>query len=309
VARCWPTSNRGRRLPLRPAVRTAIVLAGLACATNPSSVRVPKPANQIEKEKAVGCLDTLRATDSLETVVRLVLTPQKLDEKLPPEFEGLFAEAFRRFFKPPRRLPLSVVMGWEPCDSLGVRCAGGVMSLGTVAYFAVRGDGTLSDPVIVDETLTPDLAETVRVALKAMVQNHDVPWPGNIDSIAVVATLAPESDSDTAATPRDIFRAKVPRYSIPFAYAAMPAAGVDASYPFRATLAGVGDSVTVAFTVQANGVIAPESIDLVAATYGEFVSSVADALEKTRYHPARLGDCAVATRIKQRFVFRFPGGS
>jgi hypothetical protein len=69
----------------------------------------------------------------------------------------------------------------------------------------------------------------------------------------------------------------------------------------------VGDSVTVAFTVQADGSIAPESIDLVAARYGEFVSSVVEALEKTRYHPARLGDCAVATRMKQRFMFRFPG--
>lgn len=183
------------------------------------------------------------------------------------------------------------------------------MSLGTIAYFTARGNGTLSDPVIVDETLTPDLAESMRTALKAMARDQDVPWLGNIDSIPLVATLAPEAGSDTAATPRDIFKARVPRYSAPFASAAMPATGVNASYPFRANLAGVGDSVTVDFTVQSDGVIAPESIDLVSATYREFVSSVVEALEKTRYHPARLGDCPVATRMKQRFVFQFPGGS
>lgn len=242
-------------------------------------------------------------------IVRLSLAPQKVDAKLPPDFEELFAEGFRRYFKAPPRLPLSVVMGWEPCDSLGTRCAGGVMSLGTVAYFTARGNGTLSDLLIVDESLAPALAESMRTALTLMARSHDVPWLVSIDSIPLVATLAPDDEPDTTATPRDIFKAKVPRYSVPFAYAAMPATGIDASYPFRASLAGVGDSVTVAFTVRADGVTAPESIDLVAATYGEFVSSVVDALEKTRYHPARLGDCPVATRIKQRFVFRFPGSS
>jgi hypothetical protein len=36
------------------------------------------------------------------------------------------------------------------------------------------------------------------------------------------------------------------------------------------------------------------------------VSSVLDALGQTKYHPAHLGDCAVATRMKQRFLFKLP---
>ena len=52
--------------------------------------------------------------------------------------------------------------------------------------------------------------------------------------------------------------------------------------------------------------IAPESLELVRATYRDFVSSVLDALGKTRYHPAYLGDCPVATRMKQRFLFKVP---
>jgi hypothetical protein len=36
------------------------------------------------------------------------------------------------------------------------------------------------------------------------------------------------------------------------------------------------------------------------------VTSVLDALGRTQYHPAYLGDCAVATRMKQRFLFKVP---
>jgi len=44
----------------------------------------------------------------------------------------------------------------------------------------------------------------------------------------------------------------------------------------------------------------------VSANYRDFVASVLDALGRTRYHPAHLGDCAVATRMKQRFLFKVP---
>ncbi|HEV2018644.1 MAG TPA: TonB family protein [Gemmatimonadaceae bacterium] len=105
---------------------------------------------------------------------------------------------------------------------------------------------------------------------------------------------------------RYVFRAQVPRYDVPFSYAAMPLAGVNARYPASARLVGAEDSVTLAFTVDSDGMIAPESIELVSASYRDFVMSVVDALGNTRYHPAHLGDCAVATRMKQRFVFKAP---
>jgi Gram-negative bacterial TonB protein C-terminal len=61
--------------------------------------------------------------------------------------------------------------------------------------------------------------------------------------------------------------------------------------------------VTVEFTVLPDGTVAPESIAIVEASYRDFVTTVLNALLKTRYHAAHLGDCAVATRLKQRFVF------
>ena len=226
--------------------------------------------------------------------------------KLPRDFEGMFVEEFRSHFRAPSHLPLSVVMGSAPCDSLGSRCAGGFLNVGAVAYAAAHNDGKLSDIQVVDAALTPPLADSVASALKAMSKAASVPLTGDAESIPLAMELTPENYPDSVPPERQVFKAKVPRYDLPFRYATMPVAGVDPRFPFTARLAGVGDSVTIAFTVTADGMIAPESLELVRATYRDFVSSVVDALGKTRYHPAYLGDCPVASRMKQRFLFKMP---
>jgi hypothetical protein len=226
--------------------------------------------------------------------------------KLPGGFAELFADEFRMRFKPPPRLPLSVVMGSEPCDSLGSRCVGGELSVGLTAYVTAYSNGKLSSPIVIDATLTEALADSVRSVLEAISRQQGAPWLGTADSIPLVIALAPKADSDSAATALRLFKARLPLYDLPFSYAVMPVTGVAAKFPFSATVAGVGDTVILGFTVQADGSIAPESVDIVTARYREFVTSVLDALGKTRYHPAHLGDCPVATRIRQRFIFDTP---
>lgn len=255
---------------------------------------------------SIGCIDTLHAADTISTVVKMTVASQDSEVTLPPDFESLFVEEFRSHFKPPTNLPLSVVMGSQPCDSLGSRCAGGVLSVGALAYATAHNDGKLSDISVVDVTQTPPFADSVSSALKAMSRAEMVPPLGDVDSVPVVMRFLPEEEPDTVPDVRYVFRAKVPKYDWPFSYASMPAVGVDAKYPFAARLAGLGDSVTLAFTVDSDGTIATESIELVSATYQDFVASVLDALGRTQYHPAHLGDCAVATRMKQRFLFKLP---
>jgi TonB family protein len=276
-----------------------------ACAT------IPQPNKGVASSKrstadSVGCLDTLRAADSVSTIVKM--TVASLDPKvaLPRDFEDLFVEEFRSHFRVPPKLPLSVVMGSQPCDSLGSRCVGGVLSVGAVAYATVQNDGKLSDIAVVDVSLTPRLADSVRSALQSMSRGELVPLIGDVDPIPVMLQIVQEEEPDTVPTVRHVFQAKVPKYDRPFSYASMPAIGVDAKYPFTARLVGVEDSVTLAFTVDADGAIAAESIQLVSANYRDFVASVLDALARTRYHPAHLGDCAVATRMRQRFLFKVP---
>jgi TonB family protein len=274
---------------------------------NPSPNRGTSSRSRTVAQNGGGsCLDTLHASDSIVTIVKMNVAPQDPKTTLPRDFENLFVEAFRPAFSVPSTLPLSVVTGLAPCDSVGSRCIGGVLNVGAVAYVTAYNDGTLSSPAIVDVALTRSLVTNLRSALETMSQNQAVPWMWHTDSLPLVLTLVPEEQPDTVPASRYAFRAQIPRYDVPFSYAAMPLAGVNARYPASARLVGAEDSVTLAFTVEADGTIASESIDLVSASYRDFVTSVVDALGNTRYHPAHLGDCPVATRMKQRFVFRAP---
>lgn len=285
------------------AIALAVLLGAAACSTNPA-----QRANSARRVlgDTLGCLDTLKASDSISTIVKVSVVPQDSTVKLPNEFEQLFAEGLRSRFRVPSKLPLSVVIGQPPCDSLGYRCVGGVLDLGAVIYIQARNDGTLSQATIVDETTTPALADSLRAALVAMSKANEVPWFGQADSISLVIRVEPDDGADTVQNARRLFKARLPRYDAPFSYATMPQAGVDAPYPLTARLAGVEDSVTIAFTVRADGTIAAESLDLLSANYREFVVSVFSTIIETRYHPAHLGDCAVATRMKQRFMFKAP---
>jgi hypothetical protein len=288
-----------RALTLIPAL---CILAVGACASNPTE----RQPGLTSPSPRIGCLDTLHASDTAEAIIAMTVAAVDTNARLPAGFAQLFADEFRMRFKSPPKLSLSVVMGSEPCDSLGSRCAGGELSLASTVYVTAYNNGKLSDPFVVDATLTEALADSIRSALEAISRQEEAPWLGTTDSISLVLALAPEADSDTVIAGGRIFRARLPRYDLPFAAAVMPATGVAAKFPLNASLAGVGDTVTLAFTVHPDGSIAPESVDVVRARYRDFVASVLDALGSTRYHPAHLGDCAVATRIRQRFIFRSP---
>jgi TonB family protein len=279
-------------------------LAASACATNPPPNRKTASAGNAVRADSIGCLDTLHASDTVETIVKMTATSQDSKVTLPPNFESFLAQGFRARFRAPPKLPLSVVTGGEPCDSLGSRCSAGILDIGAVAYVTARANGSLDIVDVVDETLTPAFADSVRSTLDAMSKHNDVPWLEHTASIPLILRFAPDDESDTVPAERYVFRARIPRYDLPFTYARMPSGGIDPKYPMPAALAGIEDSIALAFTVRADGSIAPGSIDFVSGNYREFVQSTADALSEARYHPAHLGDCAVATRIRQRFVFK-----
>jgi TonB family protein len=291
-----------RLLPFHLIVAPVVLVT--ACATGSQSSRVG--SSRVANAPTVGCLDTLQAADTVSMIVKMSVSPVDPKVELPKDFENLFIQEFRTHFRMPATLPLNVVKGAEPCDSLGSRCSGGILSLGAIAYATAVGDGELSDIQVVDIALTPLFADSVTSALRWMTRSEMTPSIGDNDSIPLVIQIGPEEAPDSVPAVRRVFSAKIPRYDWPFTYAAMPAAGINADYPFAARLASVEDSVTLAFTVDVDGAIAAESIELVSANYRDFVTSVLDALSRTRYHPAHLGDCAVATRMKQRFLFKVP---
>jgi len=290
-----------KRVRLQSITALVGVVALGACASN------PRPKSTASSDRAASaCLDTLKATDSISTVVKMSVESLDTGVVLPSDFEGLVVEEFRRAFRAPSRLPLSVVVGTPPCDSLGSRCASASLNVAAIAYATAHNDGKLSDIAVVDASLTPSLADSIASALQAVSKARGGPPTGAAESVHIVMEIGPEENLDTVPALRRILAAKVPHYDLPFRYATAPASGINASYPFAARVAGVGDSVTIAFTVDAEGSVAPESMELVHARYRDFVSSVLGALGETRFHPAYLGDCPVATRMKQRFLFRLP---
>lgn len=286
----------------RSSVVWGIAAFGLsACAT--SNVTSGKSASTALT--TAGCLDTLHASDSVWSVAKLSVSAQDTTQRLPKDFEAFFAQEFRQRFRMPRKMPLSVVMGAPPCDSIGSRCVGGYLDIATTAYATAHFDGKLTGIEVVDPTLTPALADTMRSVLASMANDGLSPATEG-DSLAIVVHLETDANPDTVPPLRQVFRAKVPRYDRPFFFASMPASGVRPRYPFAARLAGVGDSVVIAFTLNAEGAIVPSSLELVHASYRDFIASVLTTLEGTRYHPARLGDCPVSTRTSQRFLFTPP---
>lgn len=255
-----------------------------------------------------GCLDTLRAGDSVSAVVTMSVRPQDSKVNLPSDFEGLFVQEFRSRLKVPHSLPLSVMMGWTPCDSATRRCVGGVLMLGARAYAVAHSTGTLSRIGVVDLSLTPAFSDSVRAALEWVSEEKLSPFFKAVDSIPLEISIGVQQHSDTVPPGRHLFRVTIPHYSLPFTNADLPKNTKGPKYPSKGASSGVGDTVTVTFAILPDGSVAPRSVDVQKGRYADFIRSVLDRLVTTRYLPARIGGCAVASWQAQTFVFVMGSG-
>ena len=253
--------------------------------------------------ETAGCLDTLHASDSVNAVVKMSVKPQQAKTRLPPDLEGLFVQEFRSRLKVPSSMPLSVMQGWSPCDSAGQKCAGGVLMLGSQAYATIHRDGAVSRILVIDMALTPALADTVRVVLLKMAADKAVPFFSGPDSIPLDISIGVEDHPDTVPAWRHLFRATIPHYGLQFTQAEWPKNARGPKYPSIAERARVADSVTLNFTIRADGTVAPQSVDLQVYHYSDFIRSVFDRLATMRYVPGRIGTCPVATWERQTFIF------
>lgn len=256
----------------------------------------------------VACLDTLHASDSINAVVKMSVRPQQSKTKLPPDFEGLFVQEFRSRLKVPSNLPLSVMRGWTPCDSASHKCAGGVLMLGSQAYATAHQDGAVSRIVVIDLALTPALADTVRVVLLRMANEKAVPFFNGPDSIPLDISIHIEQHPDTVPAWRQLFRATIPHYAAQFSPAEWPKNARGPKYPSIAERSLVPDSVALTFSILSDGTVAPQSVDLQAAHYTDFVRAVFERIATMRYVPGRIGSCPVATWEAQTFLFKIPEG-
>ena len=130
------------------------------------------------------------------------------------------------------------------------------------------------------------------------------PFLNGQDSLPLEIGIGIEQNSDTVPPHRHLFRVSVPYYSLPFTYSQWPKNTRGPTYPPVAERHGIQDSVFVTFTTLPDGTVAPQSVDLLAGHYREFILAVFDRLATARYVAARIGSCPVATWTAQSFLFR-----
>jgi len=75
-------------------------------------------------------------------------------------------------------------------------------------------------------------------------------------------------------------------------------------YPAALRSSGVEGQVVVQFVVTESGRVDRESVKVISASNDLFASSVASALGRMRFTPARIGAHAVSQLVQQLFVFR-----
>jgi hypothetical protein len=285
----------------------AVVLLCTATITQRLAAAESNGADSRSVRDTVNCPDTLTAGDSVLALVKMGVKPQEKKVTLPPDFEGYFVQEFRSLLKIPSVLPLAVMTGWSPCDSASRKClGGGVMMIGSTAYVTAHPTGTLSRIIVIDVGLTPAFTDSVRAVLKKMGAEMRVPYFNGPDSIPLTVTIDIESHPDTVPKVRQLFLAKLLHYPGTFTNAEWPKNAKGPRYPRNAEMAGVEDSVALSFTILRDGSVAPQSVDVLASHYTDFIISVFDRLSTMHYTPARIGSCPVASRVSQRFQFRVP---
>ncbi|HEY6088249.1 MAG TPA: TonB family protein [Gemmatimonadaceae bacterium] len=179
------------------------------------------------------------------------------------------------------------------------------MTFGVNAYATAHPTGELSRIGVIDLSLTPTFADSVRSVLERIgKEKMSPPFFDGRDSIPLRISIVAQRSSDTVPAHLRLFRVTIPHYNLPFTFAEASSHGKPPKYPSVAERRRVGDTVVVTFTILADGTVDPRSIDVQAGHYFDFLQAVFDHLATAKFRPAQLGSCRVAMRGGQTFGFK-----
>jgi hypothetical protein len=254
----------------------------------------------------LACLDTLHVTDSVRMMLTMSVSAQDPARKIPRGFEDLLVAKVRAYLTDKPSYRLRMLSGWAPCDTIAHKCAAAVPTIEANAYATARANGELSRISVVDFGLPSALADSLHSALGQLSTEKAWTFSSAGDSIPLFIRVGAAQNPDTVPASRHLFLATVPRYDLAYTEPAWPNKAKAPRYPSSAERAQVGDSIAVEFTILADGTVAPQSVDVRSGHYVEFLRSVFDRMATSRYEPARVGSCAVASRSRQVFLFKIP---
>ncbi|MBC7788734.1 MAG: energy transducer TonB [Anaerolineae bacterium] len=263
-----------------------------------------------------GCVIPVAPTDSINQVLYLrlasvedfVSSPGKPQAKERRTQLALMLQEIRGFVEIPR--PLVLPIG----PSTGFAYVGSEKSDGPVVpdlestvQFTLHSHGGVSGLSVQPPARVPQLDSALGVALQ------------RAGAAAVLAGLLTASGRDVAdsssfrlgITPAEkgpavrepFFRAKLPRYTrtipVPHTENDTP------KYPKRAREMGIDGKVLMNFVVDSSGMIDPETVDVMEASYLDFIKVIFDEMPRWRYRSSTVNGCRVPQRVQQQFVFRF----
>ena len=78
-------------------------------------------------------------------------------------------------------------------------------------------------------------------------------------------------------------------------------------FPLAGAQLGVPDSVQIEFVVDSSGLVIPESIRPIRASFREYADAAMRAVRTARFAPARIGRCAVPARLVMPVHFLLGG--
>lgn len=255
--------------------------------------------------------------DSVHVVVTAVAkVDSTLDSRapaLPADFLMYVVEAVRTHFTPPAEMTLGVLGSsmpgppttWMHEDLLhGPKPFQGPVSVPSAlrvdAYFTLNAHGTPRDIRVGHSSLNLPLETGIASAIAAIVPDDYGMIPPNADGtrIHLHVDAAPfdfKTEQPFFATWLPVFRMERP--------AAAPGNAALPVYPSNARFAGIGDTVLTRFVIDRSGRAIPGSIDISRLHYRDFMDAVVPVILRTKFRPAVVDGCNVASAVGQAFVF------
>jgi TonB family protein len=119
-------------------------------------------------------------------------------------------------------------------------------------------------------------------------------------SISMTRAQAPDAEAPSGSIPLLRIRMPYRRVDSPVTVEKM----VRPPFPAAAVRRSIEGDVTLQYVVDEDGRAQRASIRVITANYREFVEAAADAIARSRYHPAQAQGCPVKLLVQQRIRFK-----
>lgn len=248
----------------------------------------------------------LAPVDDLRSAPRSPLTKERRTQ------HALLLQEIRGFVEIPRPLSLPIGIATGFIDSPSDRGGGRVVpDLESTVAFTLHSHGGVSEIAVEVPARLPQLDSALRSALERAgaagvlsgLLGVSGPKPERMPLYSARFRLGITLSERGASVRAPFFRARLPRYTL--TTAAADPNNEPPRYPKRAREMQLDGRVLLKFVIDTAGRIEPETVDVLEASYLDFITVIFDELPRWRYQSSTVNGCPVPQLVQQRFVFEF----